>query len=244
MATNNNEASQTTVKDTRLPDSITIGENTFVIKDTPELLSLISKIAQNEKSKLYSQIENLKDALAKLDNVNVEPADFSGIKKELMDAMTSKITEIIQPLIEKTRIIETNSIEEYRNKLINDNKDICIPEMVEGKTKEELDAALQRSIEVRKRYPTSNPTVTPTGSAPVVDPVIKHQMDLANADNSANSLVNNNAAPIRSSQNLKPTDPVPNIPVGQPTQTDISRLTADEFKARREELRAQISNLV
>ena len=49
----------------------------------------------------------------------------------------------------------------------------CIPELVAGNTKEEIDASLKRSIELRDKYPSANVPYTQAGH--VSDPALKRQ---------------------------------------------------------------------
>ena len=234
-----NQNTQTNLKDTRLPESITIGETTFVIKDTPELMSLIGSISQIEKSKLYTKIEALKAEMNRLEKVQVqptEPLDISGLKEEIM----AEMRDLIQPLIDKTQKIEKNSVEEYREKVIAENADTCFPEMVKGNTIEEINASLLESKNLRAKYPTASPANN--GSAHVTDPLLQQQMAaVITAPANAPQV----AAPINSNQAPQKAAPiVPSFPAGEPSRTDISSLTPDEFAKRRDSLRQEIKSLV
>ena len=54
-----------------IPESITINGVTYTVKDTPELQQFIQEVAKVEKSKLYTQFENLKSQIANLGKVRV-----------------------------------------------------------------------------------------------------------------------------------------------------------------------------
>ena len=54
-----------------IPESITINGVTYAVKDTPELQQFIQEVAKVEKSKLYTQFENLKAQIANLGRVKV-----------------------------------------------------------------------------------------------------------------------------------------------------------------------------
>ena len=181
----------------RSPESITIGGVTYQVGETPELQAFIQAVAKVEKSKLYSQMEAIREQVKTLQGVQVEqqPA-FS--KEELIEAMkgvfvtadslkeavTGCVKEVVQPVLDATQRTAQNEIEEYRKRLISENAATCIPELVKGNTKEELDAALAESIRLRQAYPSpvaqpvqeqipaNGQRLTPTPQAPAAAPQI------------------------------------------------------------------------
>ena len=158
-----------------IPESITINGVTYLVKDTPELQQFIQSIAKVEKSKLYSQMENLRTQIQHLGNVEIAPEqktefDVNAFVEKLKDTfvtadslketLSNTIKEVVQPVLDATHRNEQNELNEYREKLIRENAATCIPELVKGNTKEELDAALKESIRLRGAYPAPG-TQTP-----------------------------------------------------------------------------------
>lgn len=160
-----------------IPESITINGVTYLVKDTPEIQQFIQSVAKVEKSKLYSQMESLKSQIQNLGNVEVIPNEKSLdidslIEKlkgtfvtadSLRETLSNTIKEVVQPVLDATHRNEQNALNEYREKLIKENEATCIPELVKGNTKEELDAALKESIRIRSAYPSPNGQQAPQG---------------------------------------------------------------------------------
>lgn len=176
-----------------IPESITINGVTYSVKDTPELQQFIQEVAKVEKSKLYTQFENMKAQIANLGKVKVV-GDGSAFnmdelveklkgtfvsKDELTGALKETVKEVVQPVLNATEQSRQDELSQYREKLIQDNIATCIPDLVKGETKEELDASLQESIRIRAAYPTPS-SVLGEGHK-VVDPLIQKQQDELNA---------------------------------------------------------------
>lgn len=176
-----------------IPESITINGVTYSVKDTPELQQFIQEVAKVEKSKLYTQFENLKAQIASLGKVKVI-GDGSAFnmdelveklkgtfvtKEDLTGTLKETVKEVVQPVLEATEQTRKDDLTQYREKLIQDNIATCIPDLVKGETKEDLDASLQESIRIRAAYPTPS-SVLGEGHK-VVDPLIQKQQDELNA---------------------------------------------------------------
>ena len=169
-----------------IPESITINGVTYAIKDTPELQQFIQEVAKVEKSKLYTQFENLKAQIANLGKVRVtgNSLDVDTIVEKLKGTFVTKedfqemlpgvLKEVVQPVLTATEQNRKNELEQYREKLIGENIATCIPELVKGETKEELDASLQESIRLRAAYPTPS-TAAIDPNKHVTDPLIQKQ---------------------------------------------------------------------
>ena len=151
-----------------IPESITINGVTYLVKETPELQQFIQSVAKVEKSKLYSQMENLRTQIQNLGNVEVIPEQRNAFDLDtlveklkgtfvttdsLKETLSDTIKEVVQPVLDATHRNEQNELKEYREKLIRENASTCIPELIKGNTKEELDAALKESIRLRGAYP-------------------------------------------------------------------------------------------
>lgn len=169
-----------------IPESITINGVTYAIKDTPELQQFIQEVAKVEKSKLYTQFENLKAQIANLGRVRVtgNSLDVDTIVEKLKGTFVTKedfqemlpgvLKEVVQPVLTATEQNRKNELEQYREKLIGENIATCIPELVKGETKEELDASLKESIRIRAAYPTPS-TAAIDPNKHVTDPLIQKQ---------------------------------------------------------------------
>lgn len=232
-----------------IPESITINGVTYAIKDTPELQQFIQEVAKVEKSKLYTQFENLKAQIANLGKVRVtgNNLDVDTIVEKLKGTFVTKedfqemlpgvLKEVVQPVLTATEQNRKNELEQYREKLISENIATCIPELVKGETKEELDASLQESIRLRASYPTpSTAHIDPTKH--VTDPLIQKQ---------AQEMVG---------QPLTPTPQAAPAPTAAPTSAppaaprrpspevsgpqNVKQMPMNEFEKQREALKQQL----
>lgn len=232
-----------------IPESITINGVTYAIKDTPELQQFIQEVAKVEKSKLYTQFENLKAQIANLGKVRVtgNSLDVDTIVEKLKGTFVTKedfqemlpgvLKEVVQPVLTATEQNRKNELEQYREKLIGENIATCIPELVKGETKEELDASLKESIRIRAAYPTPS-TAAIDPNKHVTDPLIQKQ---------AQEMVG---------QPLTPTPQAAPAPTAAPTSAppaaprrpspevsgpqNVKQMPMNEFEKQREALKQQL----
>ena len=76
-----------------IPESITINGVTYLVKDTPELQQFIQSIAKVEKSKLYSQMENLRTQIQNLGNVEITPEQKTEFDANALVEKLNKLAE-------------------------------------------------------------------------------------------------------------------------------------------------------
>lgn len=225
----------TTKTEAKLPESVKIGDSVYVLADTPELLQLVQTVSSIEKTKLYSKYEAMQKELAELKQLT-PPSDISSIKEELIAAVTEKVDSMFSPIREQLGRQSTNFLEEYRKKLISENAEKCIPEMVKGDTKEELDASLAHSIEIRKKYSLNdNPLEKEYANQQNQKATIKTVHSEENP-----SAVNNAAA-----QTQSPSVTVPLVV--QPEVSDelkkVKDMPLNEYAAKRESLFKQLETV-
>ena len=155
-----------------IPESITIGGVTYTVKDTPELQQFIQEVAKVEKSKLYTQFENLKSQIANLGKVKVTGnLDVDTIvdklkgtfvtKEDFQEMLPGVLKEVVQPVLTATEQNRQEDLRQYREKLISENAATCIPELVKGETKEELDALIQKQAQEMGTQIIPTPTSAP-----------------------------------------------------------------------------------
>ncbi len=232
-----------------IPESITINGITYLVKETPELQQFIQSVAKVEKSKLYTQFENLKTQINNLSKVRVEetPTDIDAIVEKLRGTFVTKedfkevlpgvIKEVVQPVLTATEQTRKNELQQYRDKIIQENSATCIPDLVKGNTKEELDASLQESIRIRSSYPSPN-TEHNSGEGKVSDPVIVQQ-----AKESGVSLTPTQETP-QAMQTPTTPPPAPRIPAPEAgEQAGVKSMTMKEFGERRESLLQNLENM-
>lgn len=240
-----NTTGQTNVS---IPESITINGVTYSVRENPELQAFIQEVAKVEKSKLYSQFESLKSQINNLTTAQVEtpnaPFDVNQLKqeisqnliKELMPQLKTTVTEIVQPVLAATQKSAQDELAKYREQLINKNAATCIPELVVGNSKEELDKALQNSIKIRSSYPSAN--VLPQ-SGKTVDPLLVQQAQ----SGIAGSTVSTEQTPPTPPKVTLPT--VPNVPAAQMTTgQDVKKMSMEEFTRNRDSLKANLENIL
>lgn len=231
-----------------IPNSVTLGGVTYPISETPELQQLIQSVASVEKSKLHSTFDGLKKQIEELKGIQLspdgqQPLDLAKIvntlKTELASSFVSKndlkaeLQEVVQPLLKSTQEAREKELAEYRQELINKNLDSCIPELVEGKNREEIDASLKKSIEIRAKYPSANVPYQAPGH--VTDP------NLARQANQPEFKAQSPTAPVISeprNQVQKPQAPqVPPMqqqPDGYQQPASAKTLSMEEFAKKRE----------
>jgi hypothetical protein len=233
----------------RIPESITIADVTYKISETPELKSLISEVAKVEKSKLYSQIDALRKQIDDLRTVEVEPSSAPFDEKKLIEALKNSfvtksdiestvraaINEAVKPIIDTDAERKAIELNEYREKLIRENLATCIPELVKGNTKEELESSLKESIRIRASYPSAN-TPTPTGGK-VVDPLIQKQT----LEQQIQAPTQHVVEPMVTESQISP------IPRRQAPDVNApafpKRMTPEEFAKNRKALQEQLSSM-
>ena len=244
-----------------IPESITLNGVTYFVKDTPELQQFIQEVAKVEKSKLYSQYEALKAQINTLSGVEVSTEkntdDLDAIveklkgtfvtAEELKQILPDALKEVVQPVLQATEQNRINDLQQYREKIISENIDKCIPDLVKGNTKEELDESLRESIRIRSSYPT--PSSKPNGGAPIVDPLIQQQMQQANAANNVTPTPQVQMPQPPQAQAPKNETPMPPAtprrpsPEADQTSRNIKRMTASEFAQNRDALRQQLDSM-
>ena len=241
------------VKTVSIPESVTINGVTYAVKDTPELQKFIQEVAKVEKSKLYTQFENLKSQIANLGKVQItddKDFDVNTIVEKLKSTFVTKedfkemlpgiVKEVVQPVLIATEQNRKNELEQYRENLIRENLSTCIPELVKGETKEELDQSLKESIRLRASYPTPS-TANIDHTKHVTDPLIKSQMKEFKEDSAPYSLPQSSAAP----QSVKDTSSAPPSAPRRPSpevtgRSYVKQMPMSEFTKQRDNLKAQL----
>lgn len=230
-----------------IPESITINGVTYVVKDTPELLNFMQTVAKVEKNKLYSQFETLKEQITKLGNVQVvggeeNKVDIDSIveklkgtfvtKQDLQETLKGTVEEVVRPVLQATQKQQEDEIAQYRQNLINENIATCIPELVQGKTKEELDAALKHSIELRASYPT--PSTAHLGGQNTHDPLLQAQLKTLNGGGTPTPPQPGQQAPANPP--MPPAAPRRPSPEADEGGSNVKQMSMSEFANQRENL--------
>lgn len=231
-----------------IPESIELNGQTYVVKDTPELMAFRVAVAQAEKSKLHSTFETLRNQIETLKAANVVQSSAPFDLNALLSAMEQKfvtrddlketIGEVIQPVLSATEQQRVNDLNQYRERLIRDNEATCIPELVKGNSKEELEKSLRNSIELRAKY--NSPVMIP-GAQPtkVTDPLIAKKMaEMAGAVDSTPAPAPVPATPATPASAMPevPSRAVPEVSQGP----NFKQMTMDEFQQKREQLLHQL----
>ena len=236
-----------------IPESITINGVTYAVKDTPELQKFAQEVAKVEKSKLYTQFENLKSQIANLGKVQIVGGntDVDEIVEKLKGTFVTKedfqqmlpgiVKEVVQPVLTATEQNRKDELNAYREKLISENIATCIPDLVRGETKEELDKSLQESIRLRASYPTpSTAAIDPTKH--VTDPLIQRQMAEMPVQQPAPQAAPQPTPQPQPSVPQQPTPPIaPSRPAPQASgPTNIKAMPMSEFAKKREQLEQEL----
>lgn len=229
----------------KIPESITINGVTYAVKDTPELQSFIQEVAKVEKSKLYTQFEALKAQIKALSDVQVvsdpnieamlaKMKETFITKDDLKQSLAETVKEAVKPLIETDAQNKKNTLDAYRESLIKMNEGTCIPELVKGETKEEIDASLAESIRIRAKYPSPVAPHQPQGK--VTDPLLQQQFQ------AQEQIPTPPAQPAFQAPSSQPMPQVPNRPSPEAGEDSgrIRRMSQTEFANNREQLLQQL----
>lgn len=250
---------QTVEKKVGIPESVTINGVTYVVKDTPELLQLIQDVAKIERSKLYTQFENLKSQIANLGKVRVTDdhrgTDVDALVEKLKGTFVTKedfkevlpgvIKEVVQPVLTATEQNRKNELDQYREKIINENIATCIPDLVKGETKEELDNSLKESIRIRASYPTPSTAGIPSDRH-VKDPLIAKQENDMTAPQPGFTPT---PRAVEQANAPTPAAPVPPVAPRRPSPeadgspVNVKGMTMSEFEKKRDALRQQLESM-
>lgn len=259
-----NEANQTA---TQLPDTLLMGGISYSVSANPELQAFrdatvkVSSInaAQQEKAKLYSQMEALKQSVLDLKQVKVDaPAiDTEKLKNEIVAAVDEKFNErisaAIEPLRKNSEDAQKDALEKYKQQLLTENAGKIIPDLIEGNTREQLDAALSKSIKLFSQYATQ-------GTENQNDQAATNNGQSSNQTNSQNTQpANNNQAPANtqnantggntSNNTGNGTPPVVNAPANTGVNTNvelpnIKKMSTEEWAKNRDGIKAKVDALM
>jgi hypothetical protein len=238
------ETKQNTIS---IPESVTIKGVTYLVSETPELQTFIQAVSKVEKSKLYSQFESLKAQMKELGNVQVtenKPLDTDSLvnalkehfvtKEDLTTSLKSTVEEVVRPVLDATKKTQEDELKAYREKLITENAATCIPDLVKGNTKEELDAALAESIRMRAAYP-------PPGSQPPYsgDPNIQKtaQQEGFQAETPLTPTPETPKVPAAPAVPHRPAPDASREPEG------VKQMSIEEFAKKRDSLKSQLESL-
>lgn len=236
--------SQTPAKPT-LPTSIILGGITYNVTETQELKDFIAQVSQVEKNKLYSTIDELKKGIEELKRVDVhtpaptvaptvaQPINEKAFKDEVISAVGTLLNERLAPITAALNQAQAESVDAYRDRLVNANVGKCIPDIVKGNTKEEVDASLAESIRLRSQY--SPVDFNQPGGQENKHANIPAEVQAAAA----------NANVPGATQVAAPTIMAPAvISAIEESPVDIAGMNHEEFGKRRGELEAKMKNLV
>lgn len=252
----------TTPQAKQLPDSIVLGGTTYEVSATPELQNFINAasevIATRERNKLQTTIKELKDGMAALQRAEVTATtkqtyyDFSSLKSEIIQEVTSTVKGIMQPLLKRSDISESQRIAEYRNKLVAENPDL-IADLIVGDDYAQLEKALENakaiSAKAKEKYtlgatgalPTTQTTTVPAPATPAQAAPVQQ----APAAPATTPTVATTTAPPAANINTPPAamPGVPSTPAASTDLPDIKNMSMEEFAQRRKELAAKMAGL-
>lgn len=211
-------------KNVAIPEYLIINGSTYSVKDTPEIQEFIKNVAKVEKSKLYTQIEQLREQAMKLERVQISPTpkveapsfDMDKFKEDISGIVGTIIDDKLAPITSESNRAKEQALNNYREELVNKNIDRCIPDLVRGSSKEEIDQSLAESIRLRASYPSPNTVETKA----VKDPLLQ-QTALDNKFQAETYIPS-----------------VPGIPAADPSsnKTDVKKMSMEEFAKQRSAL--------
>ena len=226
-----------------IPTKITIGGVEYSVAETPELKELVNNVRKavfsEEKNKVKSTIDELRTQINALNKASID-FDFDGFKEEIISAVEERIVAPIQmaiknellPITQDTERRQKDSINDYRNKVIQENQGKCFPEFVVGKTIEEIDASLAQSIEAFSNHILKYPEVAEKYGAINLNGHNVNKQTVENNNSSTNNTTNEAPKKIKEVPKTTTTEEQ-NLP-------EISKMSGTQFKDKREELKAKL----
>lgn len=159
----------------QIPQSIVLGGTTYNVDSTPELKEFLASVAKVEKHKVHTKFAELQKKVEELTVQGIPPSlniqeIVDALKGSIETVIDTKFTEMqgaLKPVIDKTEADAKQAIENYREKLLKDNEGACIPELVKGSTKEELDRTLAESKTIYQQYGLKPASTAPPAPANV-----------------------------------------------------------------------------
>lgn len=214
-----------------IPETLTLNGTEFKVLETPELKAFIEdlrkKISVNEKSKLYSQIEDLKNGIETLKKVEVKSEPTAQQNGNLKEEILGELKKYLEPIVRKTDFAQATSVATYRNQLLEQNQGKCFPELVVGDSKEKLDEALAASTKLWDTHNMSekNPVIKETPNTEVTEKVV---------------------APVEKTVEKKTALPEvkKTVALDPDNEVDINNMSMDDFGKNRAALEAKIKTLV
>jgi len=154
--------------------------------------------------------------------------------EEALARIPGMLAQAVAPLEQRQRMFEVQTVSSYRDKLLADNRENIIPEMVQGNTIEELNANLERS---KTAYAQLAARFAPVRTVPQQQPA-------------ANNMPLQQVPAQQPQQRVQPLQPAPQAPPMQPqipvyetSIPDIANMSAEEFANNRDSLFAQIKQV-
>ena len=162
-----------------IPESIEIDGHSYVVKETPALMEFRQLVEKAEKNKLYSTFATLRQQINDLKATQVvqqsAPFDLGALVEALKGEFATRedlqdiVSKAVQPVNNNLEQRRQQELAEYRERLIKDNEGKCIPELVKGATREEIDASMEESIALLNKY--HGPFIDPP-QGKTVDPLL------------------------------------------------------------------------
>ena len=150
-----------------IPESIEIDGHSYVVKETPALMEFRQLVEKAEKNKLYSTFATLRQQINDLKATQVvqqsAPFDLGALVEALKGEFATR--EDLQDIVSKAVQPVNNNLEQRRQQELAE----CIPELVKGATREEIDASMKESIALLNKY--HGPFIAPP-QGKTVDPLL------------------------------------------------------------------------
>jgi len=207
-----------------------------------------------EKDKLYTQIEDLKREMSKLKDVKVEETprtekqptfDTDAFTKSITEALTEKFSGLIdtkletltRPLAQQVDYLKGANLNDYRAKLLQENQGKCMPELVVGNTKEEIDSALEQSKKLYASYVVASASDTPK-EKPAPKSEHTTSKETPNTEATSTEELSN-----KETKNTHIPEP-PKVPQPSATSEDIASMSQEEYAEKRSALKAKVQAII
>lgn len=129
-------------------------EKEQISKELSELKSKLTEFSEKKSNNSEKKDADSSEKVATKSKVEKD-SEKSATYLTLSD-LERLLEEKLTPVLESVKALSTESVAEYKRRLISENGDVIIPEMISGNTKKDIDASLIASKAAYTKYVLPN----------------------------------------------------------------------------------------
>jgi hypothetical protein len=220
--------------------------------DNPNKHTITSEDYRNDQPLTSAQVVQHKEALENPKVMNMTPEQIQeALGNVFKHNLPLVLNEALKPINERLQRFEQESLNQYRERKLQELGDQVIPDLVKGSTIEEIDQSIELSRQLRNRYapisqnpqpaqPTINPPVQAQPPQPYFNGNAHSQNPYQQPANPGVPVGQNPIAPIALREAPVPPLQTPRYPMPTERKTDIKSLSDKDFAAQREQIQREL----